>query len=143
MHEFHYDYINNKYGNKSKRLVTDTDSLMYEIKTENVSEDFNSDKEMFDFSNYLTKSKHYDDSNKSEIGKVKDDNAGVAIKEFVHLYSKMNSFLVDDNNEHKKAKGVNRNVVATISHNKYKEMYCWIINLQDTQLLEPKVNAIE
>ena len=124
MHEFHYDYINYKYGNKSKRLVRDTDSLMYEIKTEDVSEDFNSDKEMLDFSNYLTKSKHYDDSNKSEIGKVKDDNAGVAIKEFVHLYSKMNSFLVDDNNEHKKAKGVNRNVVATISHNKYKEMYC-------------------
>ena len=59
MHEFNYDYINNKYGNKSKRLVTDTDSLMYEIKTEDVSEDFNSDKEMFDFSNYLTKSKHY------------------------------------------------------------------------------------
>ena len=124
MHEFHYDYINYKYGNKSKRLVRDTDSLMYEIKTEDVSEDFNSDKEMLDFSNYLTKSKHYDDSNKSEIGKVKDDNAGVAIKEFVHLYSKMYSFLVDDNNEHKKAKGVNRNVVATISHNKYKEMYC-------------------
>ena len=124
MHEFHYDYINYKYGNKSKRLVRDTDSLMYEIKTEDVSEDFNSDKEMLDFSNYLTKSKHYDDSNKSEIGKVKDDNAGVAIKEFVHLYSKMYSFLVDNNNEHKKAKGVNRNVVATISHNKYKEMYC-------------------
>ena len=124
MHEFHYDYINNKYGNKSKRLVTDTDSLMYEIKTEDVSEDFNSDKEMFDFSNYLTKSKHYDDSNKSVIGKVKDDNAGVVIKEFVQLYPKMYSFLVDDNNEHKKAKGVNRNVVATISRNKYKEMYC-------------------
>ena len=40
-----------KYGKKSKLLFTDTDSLMYEIRTEDVYEDFSSDKEMFDFSN--------------------------------------------------------------------------------------------
>ena len=34
----------------------------------------------------------------------------------------MNSYLVDDNSEHKKVKGVNRNVVATISHNEYKDV---------------------
>ena len=33
---------------------------MYEIKTEDVYEYFSSDKEMFDFSIYLTKSKYYD-----------------------------------------------------------------------------------
>ena len=60
MYEFQYDYIKNKYDNKSKLLFTDTDSLMYEIKTEDVYEDFSSDKEMFDFSNYSTKSKYCD-----------------------------------------------------------------------------------
>ena len=54
IYEFHYDYIKNKDDNKSKLLFTDTDSLMYEIKTEDVYEDFSSNKEMLDFSNYLT-----------------------------------------------------------------------------------------
>ena len=34
----------------------------------------------------------------------------------------MYSFLVDDNSEHKEAKGVNRNVVATISHTEYEDV---------------------
>ena len=37
---------------------------MYEIKTEDVYKYFSSDKDMFDFSNYSTKSKYYDNSNK-------------------------------------------------------------------------------
>ena len=36
MYKFHYDYIKNKYDNKSRLLFTDTKSLMYEIKTEDV-----------------------------------------------------------------------------------------------------------
>ena len=48
IYEFHYDYIKNKYDNKSK-LFTDTGSLMYGIKVEDVYKDFSSDKEMIDF----------------------------------------------------------------------------------------------
>ena len=48
VYRFHYDYIKNKFDNKSKPLLTDTDSLMYEIKTEDVFEGFSSNKEMFD-----------------------------------------------------------------------------------------------
>ena len=48
-----------------------------------------SDKEMFDFSNYSTTSKHYNNSNKLVIGKMKDETAGVVIKEFVGLKPKM------------------------------------------------------
>ena len=44
MYESYYDYIKNKYDNKSKLLFADTDSLMYEIKTEDVYEDCISDK---------------------------------------------------------------------------------------------------
>ena len=60
MYEFHCDYIKNKYDDKSKLLLTDNDSLMYEIKIQNVYEDFSSNKETCDFSNYSTKSNYYD-----------------------------------------------------------------------------------
>ena len=83
MYEFHYDYTKNKYVNNSRLLFTDTDSLMYEIKTEDVYKDFSSDKEMFDFSNYSTKSKYYDNSKKLVVGKMDNETAGVAIKECV------------------------------------------------------------
>ena len=72
MCKFHYDYIKNKRGNKSKLLFTENDSLMYEIKNVDVFEDSSSSKEMFDFSNYSTKTKHYDDSNKLVIRKMKE-----------------------------------------------------------------------
>ena len=58
---------------------------MYEIRTEDVYEDFSSYKQMFDFSNYSIKSKYYDNSNKLNIGKMKDETGGVAIEEYVGL----------------------------------------------------------
>ena len=45
---------------------------MHEIKTADVYEDFNNDKQMFDFKNYLVKSKYYDNSNKLMVGKMTD-----------------------------------------------------------------------
>ena len=81
-----------------------TDSLMFENKTEDVCEDFTSDKEIFNFSNYSTKSRYYDDSNKLVIGKMKDETGGVTIEEFVGLKSKMYLLLSEDDIEHKKKK---------------------------------------
>ena len=100
-------------------LFTATGSLIYEIKTKDVYADFSKDKGMLDFSNYSTKSKYYDNSTRLVVDKMKDETASVAIKEFVALKPKMHSYLIDDNSEHKKAKGTNKNVIATISHNEY------------------------
>ena len=71
-------------------------------------------------SNYSTKSKYHDNSNK--LVKTKDETEGVVIEEFVGLKSKLYLFLVY-NSEHKKAKGVNKNAVVTISQNKYRVNY--------------------
>ena len=89
----------------TRLLFTDTYSVMYEIKTEDVYEDFSHNKEIFDFGNYSNKSKYYDNSNKLVVGKMTDKTAGVAIEEFVGLKPKMYSYLVDDKSEHRKAKG--------------------------------------
>ena len=78
---------------------------------------------MFDSINYMTKSKYYYDSNKLVVGKMKDKTGGVAIEEFFGLKPKIYSLLVDDNSEHKKTKGMNKDVVATISHMCIK-MFC-------------------
>ena len=110
---------------------------MYEIKTEDVYEDFSRAKEMFDFNNYSAKPKYYDDSKKLVVGKMEDEKAGVAIEEFVGLKPKMYLFLVDDCKEHKKAKAVNKNVVAIISQNKYKDFLlnnkCLRLSMNRTQ----------
>ena len=49
-------------------------------------------------------------------GKINDETAGVAIEEFVELKPNICPYLADDNSKHKKAKGVNKNIVATVSH---------------------------
>ena len=51
-------------------------------------------KKMFDLSNYSTKLKYYDNSNKSVVGKIKDETASVAIEESVGLKPKMYSYLI-------------------------------------------------
>ena len=71
MYEFHYKYIKFKF--EAKLLFTDTDSLVHEIKTEDVYEDFYQDKNLFDFSDYSLDSNLFDPVNKKVIGKTKDE----------------------------------------------------------------------
>jgi hypothetical protein len=53
MYEFHYDYIKPKYGDKARLLMTDTDSLVYEIETDDCYADTKHDVQArFDTSNY-------------------------------------------------------------------------------------------
>ena len=71
MYEFHCDYINSIYCNILRLLFTDTDCLMFQIKTESAK--------MFDFSNYSADSKYYDDSNKLLVGKIKDQTGDMVL----------------------------------------------------------------
>ena len=89
MYDFHHNFIKKKFN--TELLFTDTDSLTYEIKSENVYEEFFKWKDLFDFSNYSKDSKFFDDTNKKVIGKMKDEYGGVIIDEFIGLKAKMYS----------------------------------------------------
>ena len=77
--------------------------------------------------------------NKLVVDKMKDGTeTGVdAIKEFVRLNPNMYSFLVYDDSEHKKAKGVNENFVEKITYNEYKDV------LLNNEYLRNSMNRIQ
>ena len=83
MYELHYKYIKNKFN--AKLLFTDTDSLVYEIITEDVYETFYLDKDLIDFSDHPLNSKFFDPVTKKVIGKMKYEFKGKIISNFVGL----------------------------------------------------------
>ena len=88
-------------------MFTDTDSLVHEIKSKNVYEEFFKWKDLFDFSNYSKDSIFCDDTNKKVIGKMKDEYGGVIIDQFTGLKLKMYSIKKIDGSESTTAKRVN------------------------------------
>merc|ERR1711964_675679 len=96
-------------------LFTDTDSLAYEIQTDDIYKDMEEFKDVFDFSNYPKTHPLYSVVNKKLSGKFKDEMGGQAIVEFVGLRPKMYSYTFvekerGDIDEKKVAKGTKKNV---------------------------------
>ena len=105
MYDFHYNFIKKNFN--AELLFTDTDSLAYEIKSENINEEFFKQKDLFDFSNYSADSEFFDKTNKRAICKTKDEFGGIIATEFVGLKSKMYSIKKINDKELNTAKGVN------------------------------------
>ena len=124
MYDFHYRYIKLKYGNKAKLLFTDTDSLFYEIETEDFYKDISGDvKDRFDTSDYPEghPSGIPTGINKKVLGMFKDEEAGKIVKEFVGLRAKLYSYKMDEGKENKRCKGIKKAVVEkSITHENYK-----------------------
>ena len=154
MYNFHYNFIKKKYGDNAKLLFTDTDSLCYQIFTDDVYEDFNQHRDEFDNSDYSKSSKYYFDNNKKVIGKMKDVAAGNIITSFVGLKSKMYSYLEENQHDilnkdkevikrkgeiddYKKAKGITKSVTKKqLTHANY--LAC----LYNTTISKHTINAI-
>ena len=96
MYDFHYNYIKKRYNNKAKLLFTDTDSLFYEIETQDIYEELWQDRNLFDNSDYPKDSKFLYSTSKKVIAKFKDEAAGMPIVEFIGLRSKMYSYVKDN-----------------------------------------------
>ena len=116
MYDFHYNFIKNNFN--AELLFTNTDSLTYEIKSENVYKKFFKRKDLFDFSNYLKDSEFSDETDKKVIGKIKDEFGGFIATEFVGIKLKMYSIKKINDKELNTAKGVN---IAT-EFNEFKDV---------------------
>ena len=125
MYEFHYDYMVPKYSlEKLKLCYMDTDSLVYDIKTEDFYEDIANDVETrFDTSGYSkTDFRPLPISlNKKVIGLMKDELGGKIMTEFVALRPKLYSYRELDGSEDKKYKGIKKCIVKkTLTFEDYK-----------------------
>ena len=125
MYEFHYDYVVPKYVlEKLKLCYMDTDSLVYDIKTEDFCEDIANDVEArIDTSGY-SKTDFRPlpiGLNKKVIGLMKDELGGKIMTEFVALRSKLYSYRKLDGLEGKKCKGIEKCIVKkTLTFEDYK-----------------------
>ena len=108
MYEFHYDVMKPKYGDNIKLAYQDMDSYMYDIKADDFYKDMKKMIDHFDTS-------HYPDNNiyniprvtEKVLGKMKDQNNGKLMTEFVCLRSKMYALRVEDKII-KKSKGIKK-----------------------------------
>ena len=144
MFDFHYNFIRDEeiFGNKAELLMTDTDSLVYHIQTDDFYKDINKYvKKWFDTSNYpeIHPSSIKTGVNKKKNGVIKDEAGGLVIIGFVALCAKLYALKVRQNEEalknipHKKlpfkgkeeerkAKGVKKSVIKkTLSFEDYKK----------------------
>ncbi len=125
MYKFHYNHIKPKWGNDVELLFTDTDSLCYEIQTDDVYKDISKDAdEWYDTSNYDKNhpSGLYSSKNKIVIGFMKDECGGNDITEFVGLRPKSYAYETVSGEVEKKCKGVKKYVIKNqITIEDYKE----------------------
>ena len=97
MHEFWYDELKPRYGESATLCYTDTDSLVYQIESEEEPQCRGDTAEsLFDTSGYPKHHPLHSTCNKKVLGKFKDECNGVAIAEFVGLRPKLYSLRLDD-----------------------------------------------
>ena len=102
----------------------DTDSFALNIFAEDFFEDISNDTERwFDISNYDKNDKKplQIGVNKKVIGMFEDELGGKIMKEFCGLRAKTYTYLMEDDSERKKAKGVKRCAVKRLILENYKD----------------------
>lgn len=90
MYNFHYNTMVKAYGPNLNLLFTDTDSLMYEIFTEDVYKDMEHFQEQLDTSDYDPSHPLYSVENKKIPGKMKDELSGTYFHYNIELFQILN-----------------------------------------------------
>ncbi|XP_043465724.1 uncharacterized protein LOC122500722 [Leptopilina heterotoma] len=146
IYDFHYDYMLKKYGKSCKLMYTDTDSLIYELKCDDIFADMREDIHKFDTSDY-PKDNIYNipQANNKILGLMKDECSGKIITEFVGLRSKMYSIRVNGQDFTKKAKGVKASVVKKdIEFDDYIDcLHNYSIQMRTQHVIRSRLHKVE
>ena len=123
MYEFRYDYIKPKYQDNAKLCYMDAGSFIINIKTGDFYKVVANDVEKrFDTSNCEVNRPLPKGKNKKVIGLTKDELGGKILTESAAPRPKAYSYLMDDGNSDKKAKGPKKCVMKKIlKFNDYKD----------------------
>ena len=161
MFGFHYDVVRKKYGDNVKFINGDTDSLMYDIHTDDFYDDLVKDKEFtkfFDLSVYPPTHVLFNNDNKGQTGyfkdEVQDGESLRLIRESIAIRPKMYHLDVYDTSQptaksfKQATKGVPRNTLThedfsdCLFKNKTKTIGFNIIASENHQLYTQKVQKI-
>jgi hypothetical protein len=140
LYSFLYERLLPRYGHERLQLcLTDTDSYIVQIQTQNVYDDMLTDLDWYDTSDYPADHPLHSQSNKKRLGKLKDELAGRVLNEFVGLRSKVYSLRSDDGENIRKAKGVARhNVGRDLKHCDYVSV---LGGGHDISLMQRKISS--
>ena len=112
MYDYWYNEMKPKHEDRIRLCYMDTDSFIMHIKTEDFYKDIADDVEKkYDTSNYTVERPLAMGKNKKVIGMMKDELGGKIMKKFIGLRPKCYSYLTDDGNVDKKAKGTKKCVI--------------------------------
>ena len=124
MYKFYYDVMKPKYGDNIRMVYTDTDSFVFQTRTDDIYQDLQGINDEMDFSGYDKNHKCYDAINKKVLGKFKDEVDGKIKTGFIGLRPKCYAFKIQgDDTEYKKCKGTSKNTVKRkIKYDDYKSV---------------------
>ena len=101
-----YDFVKSKYGKNAKAYYMNRHSFIVPVKTDGIYKDIAEDVETrFDISNFETDRTLSKAKNKKVIRLINDKLSGKIMNKFLGLRAKTYSYLKDNNDEDKKAKG--------------------------------------
>ena len=90
LYEFHHEYMSPLHAQNCKILYTDTDSLVYHIRCDDIYESMKHNTDRFDTSDYpINNAYNMPRVNKKVPGLMKDENNGAIMTKFVGLIVKM------------------------------------------------------
>lgn len=120
LYKFHHNFMKPMYNENIELCFTDTDSLLYHVKTFDLYDDIKYNLKYFDTSNFPKDHVLFSEERKKKLGTFKDEMGGEIVTNFVGLKAKVYAILTEKDKNVKKAKGLKSHITQSLSFDEYK-----------------------